>query len=166
VFTAEILSEADRIVAKYPDPRSALLPLLHLAQREEGWISPAAIAWVADRLELAPVMVQGVVTFYTMYNQKPMGRHLIQLCRTLSCALRGSEAIKAHLVERLGIEPGGTTPDGMFSLVEVECLGACGTAPAMMIGEEYHENLDVARVDAILDALASGAGAGSGEEGR
>jgi NADH-quinone oxidoreductase E subunit len=162
VFTAEILSETDRIVAKYPDPRSALLPLLHLAQREEGWISPEAVAWVADRLEVAPVMVQGVVSFYTMYNQRPMGRHLVQLCRTLSCALRGSEDVKAHLVARLGIEPGETSADGRYSLVEVECLGACDTAPAMMIGEVYHENLSVERVDAILDAL-DGEGAGEGE---
>lgn len=154
MFSEEILTEVDAIVALYPDPQSALLPLLHLVQREQGWVSPEARAWVAERLELTPAMVHGVTTFYTMYNLEPKGRHLIQLCRTLSCELRGSLDIRAHLSERLGIAPGQTTADGRFSLVEVECLGACGTAPAMMVGEEYHENLTAERVDEILHALS------------
>lgn len=148
-----IQREIDAIVARYPDPRSALLPILHRLQREEGWLSPASLAWAAERLALTPAMVQGVATFYTMYNTRPVGRHLIQLCRTLSCELRGSLDIRAALKERLGIGPGETTADGRFTLVEVECLGACGTAPAMMVGEDYHENLTPASLDAILAAL-------------
>ena len=144
--------EIDAIVARYPDPRSALLPILHVLQREEGWLSPAAQSWAAVRLALSPAMVQGVVTFYTMYNAQPVGRHLIQLCRTLSCELRGSLDIRAALKQRLGIGPGQTTADGRFTLVEVECLGACGTAPAMMVGETYYENLTAAGLDAILAA--------------
>jgi len=148
-----IQREIDAIVARYPDPRSALLPILHRLQREEGWLSPTAQAWAAERLGLSPAMVQGVATFYTMYNTRPVGRHLIQLCRTLSCELRGSLAIRAALKARLGIGPGETTADGRFTLVEVECLGACGTAPAMMVGEDYYENLTPAGLDAILAAL-------------
>ncbi len=154
MFSEEILREADAIVAKYPEPRSALLPLLHLAQREQGWVSPEAQEWLAARLELTPAMVMGVTTFYTMYNQAPVGKYLLQLCRTLSCNLRGSEDIRAHLMKSLSIEPGGTSEDGRFTLVEVECLGACGTAPAMMINDDYHENLTPARVDEILETLA------------
>ncbi len=154
MFSEEILREADVIVAKYPEPRSALLPLLHLAQREQGWVSPEAQEWLATRLELTPAMVMGVTTFYTMYNQDPVGKYLLQLCRTLSCNLRGSEDIRKHLMERLSIEPGGTSEDGRFTLVEVECLGACGTAPAMMINDDYHENLTPARVNEILETLA------------
>jgi NADH-quinone oxidoreductase subunit E len=109
--------------------------------------------WAAERLELTPAMVEGVTTFYTMYNTRPVGKHLIQLCRTLSCELRGSLDIRAHLKERLGIGPGETSADGRFTVVEVECLGACGTAPAMMVGEDYYENLTPERVDAILSEL-------------
>ncbi len=153
MFSDEILREVDAIVAKYPDPKSALLPLLHLAQREQGWVSPEAQEWAAERLELSPAMVLGVTTFYTMYNTAPVGRHLLQLCRTLSCDLRGSQNIRAHLKEKLGIGPGETSSDQRFTLVEVECLGACGTAPAMMVGEDYHENLTPERVDEILSSL-------------
>jgi NADH-quinone oxidoreductase E subunit len=154
MFDERVQREADAVVARYPDHRSALLPLLHLVQREQGWVSPDAMRWVAERLELTPAMVEGVATFYTMYNTRPVGRHLIQLCRTLSCELRGSLDIRAHLKASLGIGPGESTPDGRFTLVEVECLGACGTAPAMMVGEDYYENLTPERVDAILADLA------------
>ncbi len=153
MFSEEIMREADSIVARYPEPRSALLPLLHLTQREQGWVSPEAQEWLAGRLALTPAMVMGVTTFYTMYNTAPVGKYLLQLCRTLSCNLRGSEDIRAHLTNRLGIEPGGTSEDGRFTLVEVECLGACGTAPAMMVNEDYHENLTPERVDEILTTL-------------
>jgi NADH-quinone oxidoreductase subunit E len=154
MFPDEVLHEIDAIVARYPDPASALLPVLHIVQREEGWIAPEAEQWIAERLGLAPARVRGVVTFYTMYSTRPLGRHVLQLCRTLSCELRGAPQIREHLERRLGIRPGETSADGAFSLVEVECLGACGTAPAMMINEDYHENLTPERVDAILDALA------------
>lgn len=154
MFSEETLREADAIVALYPEARSALLPLLHLAQREQGWVTPEAQEWLAERLDLTPAMVMGVTTFYTMYNTAPVGKYLLQLCRTLSCELRGSVEIRKHLMDRLGIEPGGTSGDGRFTLVEVECLGACGTAPAMMINDDYHENLTPESVDEILGALA------------
>ena len=153
MFPHEAMREIDETVARYPDPASALLPLLHIAQREEGWIAPEAEQWIADRLGIAPARVRGVVTFYTMFATKPMGRHVLQLCRTLSCELRGAPDIKAHLERRLGLRAGETSADGAFSLVEVECLGACGTAPAMMVNDAYHENLTPERVDEILDAL-------------
>ena len=158
MFDKKILDEADELVGLYPDPKSALLPLLHLAQRELGWVSPQAMVWAAERLELSPIMVQGVVSFYSMFNQNPVGRYHIQLCKTLSCSLRGSTEIRERIRERIGIGPGETSSDGRFTLTEVECLGACGTAPAMMIGEAYHEMLNVARLDEILDALEAGGG--------
>ncbi len=154
MFEQKILDEADALVARYPDPKSALLPLLHLAQREIGWVSPEAQVWAAERLELSPVMVQGVASFYTMFNMKPVGRYHIQLCKTLSCSLRGSAEIRKRIHERIGIGPGETSADGMFTLTEVECLGACGTAPAMMVGDAYHEQLSVERLDEILDAIS------------
>ena len=154
MFSDEILKEVDAIVAMYPDPRSALMPILHLAQREQGWVSPEAQEWAAERLDLTPAMVMGVTTFYTMYNTTPVGKHLLQLCRTLSCELRDSTSIRDRIKQRLGIGPGETTEDGRFTLVEVECLGACGTAPAMMVGEDYHENLTPERVDEILNSLS------------
>ena len=155
MFAKEILEECDGLVGMYPDPRSALLPLLHLIQREQAWISPEAQAWVAERLELAPIMVRGVVSFYTMFNENPVGRHHIQLCKTLSCNLRGTPEILDHIRKRLDIGPGETSADGRFTLTEVECLGACGTAPAMMIGEDYSEELSVEKLDEILDLLVS-----------
>ncbi len=161
MFEKHILEECDGLVEKYPDPKSALLPLLHLIQREQGWVSPDAMVWAAERLDLAPIMVEGVASFYTMYNRKPVGRHHIQLCKTLSCSLRGTPEIKEHIKNKLGIGPGETSADGLFTLTEVECLGACGTAPAMMIGEVYHENLDTERIDAIIEGLRATAGEAS-----
>jgi len=165
MFSEDTLSEIAELESRYPDRRSALLPLLHLIQRETGWVSPESQEWAANRLDLTPVHVQGVTTFYTMYNTKPVGKYFLQLCRTLSCELRGSLEIRAHITKRLGIEPGETTADGLFSLLEVECLGACGTAPAMMINEDYHENLSIERIDEILAALGAGIPEASTEEG-
>jgi len=153
MFSPEVHSEIDAIVARYPDPRSALLPLLHIAQREMGWISPESMIWAAERLDLSPAHVEGVVTFYSMYFTKPVGRHVIQLCRTLSCDIRGAQGVRKLIHDKLGIAPGETTGDGKFSLVEVECIGACGTAPAMMIGDALHENLTPESVGAILDRV-------------
>ena len=153
MFSPEVHSEIDAIVARYPDPRSALLPLLHIAQREMGWISPESMIWAAERLDLSPAHVEGVVTFYSMYFTKPVGRHVIQLCRTLSCDIRGAQSVRKMIHDRLGIAPGETSADGKFSLIEVECIGACGTAPAMMIGDALHENLTPESVGAILDRV-------------
>ena len=140
----------------YPDKRSALLPVLNLAQAEFGYISEAVMVLVADRLELTPPQVFEVVTFYTMLNQKPVGRYVIQLCRTLSCALAGSEDILEHLKQGLGIQIGETSSDGLFTLKTVECLASCGTAPAMQVNGAYFEKLTREKVDRILDDLKRG----------
>ncbi|MCP4548280.1 MAG: NADH-quinone oxidoreductase subunit NuoE [bacterium] len=158
MFSDEIIREIDDIIARYPVPRSGLIPFLHVIQREQGWISPEAQTWAAERVGISPAEVAGVVTFYTMFNTRPVGRYLLQLCRTISCKLRGSREIRNHLEQALSIKPGETSADGLFTMMEVECLGACGTAPAMMINEDYHENLTTERVDEILAACRRDAG--------
>ena len=130
-----------------------MLPVLYLAQDEFGYLSQEAIDYVAKMMEFPPARVYGVVTFYTMLNRKPIGRHHIQVCRTLSCALTGSEKITAVLKSKLGIEVGATTPDGKFTLSEVECLASCGTGPMMQINDDYYENLSEEKVKEILQRL-------------
>lgn len=149
----EFTSKVDRVVARYPEPRAALLPVLWLVQRARGHVDLDDEAWVADRLGVSPAHVHGVVTFYTMYKRRPLGRYHIQVCTTLSCMLRGSDDLVAHLERKLGIKPGETTPDGRFSLVKVECLGSCGTAPMLQLNDDYHENLTLESVDRLLDGL-------------
>ena len=153
MYGADFETQVDRIVARYPEPRAAMLPVLWEAQRVKGWIEPEAVAWVADRLGTAPARVHGAVTFYTMYKQRPMGRHHIQICTTLPCMLRGSDELMDHLRTKLGIDEGQVTPDGKFSLVRVECLGSCGTAPMFQLNDDYHENLTLEVVDELLDSL-------------
>jgi len=153
-----LLSEATRreildCTKHYPQKRAALLPALHAAQRELGWISNETMKEVAQLLDLRPADVLEVVTFYTMFNQEQIGRHHIQVCRNISCALLGARRITRHISGKLGIKTGETTPDGRFTLSEVECLGSCGTAPMLMLNDEYHENLTEPRVDEILDDL-------------
>jgi len=152
-FSPDALKEFERIVARYPKKEAALLPVLYLAQREFGYLSSDAIAYVAQLMGQAPARVQGVVSFYTMLYTRPMGRHHIQVCRTLPCALGGAEKITASIEKKLGIEVGQTTPDGRFTLSEVECLASCGTAPMMQINDVYYENLTEEKVAAILEAL-------------
>jgi NADH-quinone oxidoreductase E subunit len=130
-----------------------MLPVLYLAQQEFGHIGPEAIDYVAKLMGQAPARVYGVVSFYTMFNMKPIGRHHIQVCRTLPCALRGAEAVTASIKQKLGIETGQTTPDGRFTLSEVECLASCGTAPMMQIDDDYYESLTEERIDEILRSL-------------
>ncbi|MGE4350862.1 MAG: NADH-quinone oxidoreductase subunit NuoE [Bdellovibrionales bacterium] len=158
-FTAENLAEAKRIIAKYPAGKqaSALLPLLDLAQRQhKNWLPRSAIAYVADLLDVPAIKAFEVATFYTMFNLEPVGKYLIQLCRTTPCWLAGGEAVATACQVRLGIKPGETTPDGMFTLKEVECLGACVNAPVMQINDDYYEDLTPDSAVAILDALARG----------
>lgn len=143
----------DAIVAKYPQPKAALLPVLWEVQKAKGSIDLEAEQWVASRLGVAPSHVHGCVTFYTMYKQRPSGRNHIQLCTTLSCMLRGSDEIMRHLEDKLGIEVGETTSDGKFSLVRVECLGSCGTAPMFQLNDDYYENLTIDAVDRLLTSL-------------
>ena len=141
------------MVGRYPQKEAAMLPVLYLAQREFGYLSEEAIAYVAKLMGQSPARVQGVVSFYTMLNMRPIGRHHIQICRTLPCALGGAEKITGFIKQKLGIDVGQTTADGRFTLSEVECLASCGTAPMMQINDNYYENLTEAKVTQILDSL-------------
>lgn len=152
-FSAEAMAEYERILGRYPVPRAALMPVLWLAQREFGWISPEVEAYIASLMELPRAWVEGVVSFYTMYYTRPMGRHHIQICTNLSCRLRGADAIVSAARRRLGIEPGETTTDMGFSLDTVECLASCGTAPMLQLGDRYVENLNVTAVLELIDEL-------------
>lgn len=143
----------DALLTRYPTKEAALLPTLWLVQRQEGWISQEAMEYVARLLDISPVKVYSVVTFYTMYYTRPMGRHVIQVCRNLSCSLLGARELIEYLSGKLGVDVGGTTPDGRFSLLTVECLGACGDAPMMQVNDDFHMNLSPGRIDAILAAM-------------
>jgi NADH-quinone oxidoreductase E subunit len=155
-FSPAALAEYEAILGRYPTRRAALMPVLWLAQREFGWLSEPAMAYVAELMDLPVAWVTSVASFYTMYWKRPPGRWHVQVCRNLSCALRGSEAILAAVERRLGIRDGGKTPDGRFSLEEVECLGSCGTAPVIQVNNgAYHERLDVPSALALLDRLAA-----------
>jgi NADH-quinone oxidoreductase E subunit len=138
---------------KYPDPHSALLPALDIAQREHGWLSEEVMGDVAELMDLAPVEVSSVVSFYTMFNRRPVGRYLIQVCTNVSCSLLGAEHLVEYIKNKLGIEVGETTPDKLFTLTTVECLGSCGTAPVMQINDTYYENLTEEKIDKILAEL-------------
>ena len=148
--SAEKVREA---LEHYPNKRSAALPVLWIAQREFGWLPPAALRLVARILELPEPEVFGIATFYTMFHLKPAGHHHLQVCMTLSCSLMGADRLYRHLESRLGIGHGEVTPDGRFSLKRVECLAACGGAPCMQVNLDYVENLDEAKVDALLEKL-------------
>lgn len=152
-FSPETLKKFEETVARYPKKEAAMLPVLYLAQQEFGHISSEAVEYVAKLMGQAPARVQGVVTFYTMFNTKPIGRHHIQVCRTLPCALRGARKLTEMLTDKLGIKPGETTPDGRFTLSEVECLASCGTAPMMQVNDDYYEELTDEKVTKILDSL-------------
>lgn len=156
---ADTLAEARRIVARYPAgrERSAVLPVLDLVQRANGgWLPKAALRAVAGFLRTPEIRVFEVATFYTMFNLAPVGRHFVQLCRTTPCWLRGSDAVRDACRRELGIEPGETTGDGLFTLAEVECLGACVNAPVAQIGDDFYEDLDPDSITRVLAALRSG----------
>ena len=152
-FNAQNKQAIAKILERYPTKQAALLPVLWVAHAQFGWISEEVMQLVAQTLAISPAHVYGVVTFYTMYQRKPVGRHHLQLCRTLSCAMLGGESLLCHLKEKLKIQEGETTPDGRFTLSLVECLASCGTAPAMRVNETYHENLTVEKVDEMLEKL-------------
>lgn len=152
-FSQESLKKFDAIVGRYPKKEAAMLPVLYLAQKEFGYLSPEAIEYVAAIMGVPVARVYGVVTFYTMLNMKPIGRHHIQVCRTLPCALAGAERISAAIRDKLRIGVGETTADGKFTLSEVECLASCGTGPMMQVNDDYYENLNEQRVGEILDKL-------------
>jgi NADH-quinone oxidoreductase subunit E len=155
-FSTEALALANKIIARYPEKKqkSALLPLLHLAQSEfDGWLSAPVMDYVASLLNIKPIEVYEVATFYSMFNTAPVGKCLIEVCRTSPCWLRGAEDIVEHIEKRLNIKDGETTPDGKFTLKTVECLGSCGTAPMLQCGANFYENLTNEKVDALLEKL-------------
>lgn len=154
-LTPERERQVDDIMTRYPERRAALLPVLWLCQRQHGWISPEVVDYVADRLDLSTAIVRGVVTFYTMFFDEPVGENIVWVCRTLSCDLRGAKTIQEHLEAKLGCSAGNTSADGKFTLLKAECLAACGQAPMVQINDYYYENLDVAQLDQIIDAHVS-----------
>ena len=152
-FSDTARRELEAILARYPNKEAAILPALHLAQKEFGYVSDEAIVCVATLLGFTPARIEGVATFYTMYNRKPVGKYHLQICRNLSCSLLGAEHLIEHVSRKLGIRPGETTPDGKFTLSRVECLGSCGTAPVLQLNDDYHEDLNEEKIDALLDRL-------------
>ncbi|HEY3102101.1 MAG TPA: NADH-quinone oxidoreductase subunit NuoE [Pyrinomonadaceae bacterium] len=153
VFSPEVEAEIDGHLAKYPSSRSAILPLMFIVQRERGYLDPPGVSYLANRLSLRITDIWEVATFYSMLHTKPIGKYHIQVCKTLSCKLLGAQKITEQCSKKLGIKVGETTPDGKFSLAEVECLGSCGTAPMFQVNFDYHENLTTEKVDQILESL-------------
>ncbi|MCP1382875.1 NADH-quinone oxidoreductase subunit NuoE [Runella sp. CRIBMP] len=155
-FTPERLAKAQEIIARYPagKQKSALLPLLHLAQEQYGWVSSDVMDYVAGLLSILPIEVYEVASFYTMFHLDPVGKHVIEYCRTGPCCLMGGEDVYGHLKQKLGIDTGETTPDGKFTLKEVECLAACGWGPVFQIREKYYMNLTNSKVDEIIEELS------------
>ncbi len=155
-FSDEALAECRKIMKRYPEGKhkSALLPILHIAQAEnEGWLSSSTMDRVAEIMNIKPIEVYEVASFYSMYNLKPVGKCVLEVCRTVPCWLNGADDLVAYLERKLNIKTGETTKDGMFTIKTVECLGSCGTAPMLQCGAEYHENLTNEKADALIEKL-------------
>ena len=150
-----LLDEVEELISHYPQKRSASLMLLHAFQEHFGHVSKESVEWIAERLDLRPINVYELVTFYPMFREEPAGRHVIKVCRTLSCALGGSGKLHGHLCQKLGLDPKvhglQTSKDGKFSVEFVECLASCGTAPVMMCNEDFHEGVSADKADQIMD---------------
>ena len=154
MFSEQKLKEVETIISRYPagKQKSALLPVLHLAQQEfGGWLSSDTMDYVATLLKIEPIEVYEVATFYSMYNLKPVGKYMFEVCQTGPCMINGSDTIIKYINEKLGIKPGETTSDGLFTLKTVECLGACGYAPMMQMGKTFREHLTKDKIDAIVE---------------
>ncbi|MFN8674527.1 MAG: NAD(P)H-dependent oxidoreductase subunit E [Candidatus Sericytochromatia bacterium] len=153
-FSPETMNKFQETVAKYPEKEAALLPTLWLAQEEFGWLSNDVMQYIAKILDIPPSKVFSVASFYTMYKKEPTGKYLVQICRTLSCKLRGAEEVSECITKKLGIGLEETTPDNKFTVIEVECLGSCGSAPMMQINNDYYENLTSRKkINEIIDSL-------------
>jgi len=152
-FPPEVKQRFEEVLTRYPNKEAALLPTLHLVQETWGWISPEAVHYVSGLLDLSPATVFGVVSFYDMYRQKPMGKYNLRVCTNLSCMVTNAYDIYEHLCEKLQVAPGEETKDGMFSVIEVECLGSCGTAPVVQVNDDYHESMSVEKMDDLLGKL-------------
>lgn len=153
-FSEEAMQTVQKIIKRYPEGKhkSALLPILHVAQAEfGGWLNPETMDYVASVLKIQPIEVFEVASFYSMYNLKPVGKCQLEVCRTSSCWVRGAEDVVKYLEKKLGIKEGEVTPDGMFTIKTVECLGSCGTAPMLQCGASFHENLTFEKVDKLID---------------
>lgn len=158
-FTPETMTQVHKIIARYPEgkQKSALIPLLHVAQKEfGGWLAVPVMDYVAEILSIQPIEVYEVATFYTMFNMKPVGKYVLEVCQTGPCMLNGSDGIIKHIRETLNIEVGQTSADGLFTLKTVECLGACGYAPMMQVGDFYHEHLTNEKVTEIIALCREG----------
>lgn len=151
MFPDELVAELEEIRSCFPVPKAAMVPVLRRVQEERGWIDDATRDWVADFLSVTAMEVHEVATFYPMLYTQPVGKHVIHVCRTLSCDVCGARELWAHLEKKLGVERGGTTSDGKFTLKSAECLASCGTAPVMLIDNERHENLTLDQVDELLE---------------
>jgi NADH-quinone oxidoreductase subunit E len=152
-LSAAAVQRVEELVRRYPRKDAALLPVLHIVQREKGWIPAEAEAWVAAAVGVTVVRVREVLSFYTLFRREPAGRHVIQVCRNLSCYLAGAEDVIRHLEARLGVRDGGTTPDGRFTLSVVECLGNCDHAPCLMVDDDDYGPVTKEMVDGILKRL-------------
>ena len=152
-FGKEFTTEMERIERFYPNKQAMLLPALHAAQAERGWISDSTMQDIADYLSIPKTRVKEVATFYHMFHLKPVGKYNLQFCNNIACWLRGSEDLIHHAEKKCGIQMGETTPDGNFTISEVECLGSCGTAPVCQINDDYHENFDVQALDKVLGEM-------------
>ena len=152
-FTKENEEKFEELLLRYPERASLSLPSLWMVQYQEGWISEDAMIFLAEKLETTPMDIQSIASFYTMFNLKPVGTYHIQVCKTLSCKLCGSEEVRSHLQKKLGINFGQTTKDMKFTLTEVECLGACGEAPAMSFNDDYVGDLTIDKIDKMLEEL-------------
>jgi len=155
-FSDTRLAEIKALVARYPAAQSALLPVLHMAQEDFGYLSLETQQLVADVLGIRLMAVREVVTFYTMFREQPCGRYLLEVCTNASCMLNGANDLVAHMCDSLGIKVGETTPDGMFTVTEVECAGACGGAPVVQVNNEYHERVDAAHMDDVIARARAG----------
>jgi NADH-quinone oxidoreductase subunit E len=153
VLSDKARRDIQELRSQFETNQSALIPALHRAQADQGWLSPETQAEVAQLLDLSLQTVAGVVSFYTMFHQKPVGKYLLQVCRNLSCSMLGGQTLRRKLEQRLGIAEGETTPDGLFTLVEVECLGSCGTAPVVMVNDRYVEGVSPDDVEKLLAEL-------------
>ena len=155
-FNSEVLQRAKELIALYPHPRSALIPLCHLAQEQDGWLTPEAIEEIAQLLDISPAEVAGTASFYDMFHRKPVGRYLISVCTNIACMLSGGRELLQHVSQRLGVAVGGTTADGMFTLEEAECLADCGSAPVVQVNHRFFSAMTPDRVDQLVEDLAAG----------
>jgi NADH-quinone oxidoreductase subunit E len=155
-FTSENTALADDIIARYPRPRSALIPLLHLAQEQDGYLTDEAMEHIAELVDVTPAEVLGTASFYEMFKREPVGDYVVTVCTNISCLLVGGEELLHHLEHRLGVKAGSTTPDGKFTLEDVECLAACTEAPCMQVNYRYVHRVELDEVDELLDDLRAG----------